>query len=261
MKYAVMSDVHANPAALATALADAEKQGCERFVLLGDITGYGYDAKTALELARERFDVILMGNHDSACAGLEPGWIMAACANYDIDRAQREELSAGELDWLRGLDCCAAERDVAFVHGDFIAPREWHYILTTEVAIRNFFAREERLLFCGHTHHAAIWEATAKGRFGPKLESRFRGSVDRPRSVAFNLGKGCRYIVNAGSVGYPRNDLCGTYAIYDSGKGRVEIRRLPFDFKSYIAEMARHGVEFPPWLRRLIATAQGANGS
>jgi predicted phosphodiesterase len=44
VKLAVMSDVHANPKALETALADARGQGCERFVMLGDVTGYGYDS-------------------------------------------------------------------------------------------------------------------------------------------------------------------------------------------------------------------------
>ena len=47
MKYAIMSDVHANPAVLETALADARALGCEKFVMLGDITGYGYDANRA----------------------------------------------------------------------------------------------------------------------------------------------------------------------------------------------------------------------
>ena len=43
MKYAIMSDAHANPQVLETALADAHAQGCERFVFAGDVTGYGYD--------------------------------------------------------------------------------------------------------------------------------------------------------------------------------------------------------------------------
>ena len=33
-------------------------RGCERFVLLGDVTGYGYDAKTVLKLACENFDAV-----------------------------------------------------------------------------------------------------------------------------------------------------------------------------------------------------------
>ena len=39
MKYAVISDIHANPAALRAALDDAKKQGCNRIVCLGDVTG------------------------------------------------------------------------------------------------------------------------------------------------------------------------------------------------------------------------------
>ena len=55
MKYAIMSDVHANPAALEAALKDAHAQGCGRFVMLGDTTGYGYDVKTAITLVRSEF--------------------------------------------------------------------------------------------------------------------------------------------------------------------------------------------------------------
>ena len=41
MKYAVMSDVHANPTALAKALDDARSCGVDTYVCLGDIVGYG----------------------------------------------------------------------------------------------------------------------------------------------------------------------------------------------------------------------------
>ena len=45
MKYAIMSDVHANPAALKKAYADAKEQKCEKFLFLGDVMGDGYDEK------------------------------------------------------------------------------------------------------------------------------------------------------------------------------------------------------------------------
>lgn len=101
MKYAIMSDVHANPAALKTALADARALGCEKFVMLGDITGYGYDSKAALNLVRENFDVVLMGNHDSACLGLEKEQCDLENPNYDIDRKHRATLTDDDARWLR----------------------------------------------------------------------------------------------------------------------------------------------------------------
>ena len=54
MKYAIMSDAHANPRALTTALEDAAKFGCRKYALLGDITGYGYDVRTTLKTATEK---------------------------------------------------------------------------------------------------------------------------------------------------------------------------------------------------------------
>ena len=102
MKYAIMSDVHANPKALETALADARRLGCGKFILLGDVTGYGYDPKATLEIVRRNFDVVLMGNHDSACVELEPEWEVRMNNNYDFDRKARELLSEEERAWLCG---------------------------------------------------------------------------------------------------------------------------------------------------------------
>ena len=56
MKYAIMSDVHANPRVLETALADARAHKCEKFVFAGDVTGYGYDVNAALRLIRANFN-------------------------------------------------------------------------------------------------------------------------------------------------------------------------------------------------------------
>ena len=70
MIYAVISDVHANPWALQRALDDARAQGAEKFVCLGDVVGYGPDAVGAAKLARKAFDVVVLGNHDAATAGL-----------------------------------------------------------------------------------------------------------------------------------------------------------------------------------------------
>ena len=257
MKYAIMSDAHSNPHDLEVALDDAHGRGCGRFLFLGDVTGYGYDAKAALAIVRREFDVVLMGNHDSACVGLESRWEVEANPNYDIDRAQRDELSEEEVEWIRRLGYMHEESGMAFAHGDFSNPRMWNYILYPDAAVRNFLSRTERLLFCGHTHHAAVWEATEKGSFQGKLENRFRKPAISAESVSFNLKEGSRYIVNVGSVGYPRNDLCCTYAIYDDEAQRMTIRRLPFDFNRYIKDMLDNKVGLPYWLMRLLGAANG----
>ncbi|MBQ7190134.1 MAG: metallophosphoesterase, partial [Kiritimatiellae bacterium] len=39
----MISDIHANPAALERALADVERCGAEKVVCAGDVVGYGPD--------------------------------------------------------------------------------------------------------------------------------------------------------------------------------------------------------------------------
>lgn len=256
MKYAIMSDVHANPLALETALADARAVGCEKFILLGDITGYGYDPKKALKIVRRNFDVVLMGNHDSACVELEPEWEVRMNNNYDLDRMARELLTEKERAWLRGRAYLHEEAGFVCTHGDFTQPNMWNYIFYGDAVAQNFRSRSEQLMFCGHTHHASIWELVERGVCHLKLAGRFRWPAEKAESVSFRLNPASRYIVNVGSVGYPRNDLCGSYGIFDADAGRVTIRRLPFDFTSYIGEMLSHKLDLPRWLRQLLA-AQG----
>ena len=251
-----MSDVHANPKALNTAPDDARRLGCGKFIMLGDVTGYGYDPKESLEIVRKNFDVVLMGNHDSACVGLEPEWEVMTNNNYDLDRMAREQLTEEERQWLREREYLYEEAGFACAHGDFSQPRAWNYIFCCEAAERNFLSRTDDLMFCGHTHVAAIWERTAKGVCRPKLKNRFAHPAAKVESVSFRLNPTSRYIVNVGSVGYPRNVLCCSYGIYDADARRMTVRRLPFDFKSYILAMLDRKLQLPFWLLRLLSAAQ-----
>ena len=253
MTYAIMSDVHANPAALEAAVADARKRGCGRFVLLGDITGYGYDVKSALKLVRENFDVVLMGNHDSACLGLEPEYEVSCNRNDRVDVMQREVLSEDERGWLRGRPYLHEEGDMAFVHGDFTNPAAWNYVFSIQAAVVSFFSRTERILFCGHTHHAAAWEMQGGRAVRPRLFRHLSRPAVRADTRSFALKDGSRYVVNVGSVGHPRADRCSTYVIYDSDANRLAFRRLPVDIVAYAAAIDKAGVDQPLWLHDAIA--------
>lgn len=254
-----MSDAHANPAALQAALADARALGCDRLVLLGDVTGYGYDVRRTLALVRENFDIVLMGNHDSACTGLESPMVVMRIRNYDIDIKQREDLSEEELEWLRSRPRFSAEGDAAFVHADFTNPSAWNYIFSAYDAFVNFHSRPERILFCGHTHHAAVWEMTGRGVVRPKLQRFLSTPAHKPDRRSFALKDSSRYIVNVGSVGHPRADRCSTYAIYDADKSRVIIRRLPVDLAAYEAALIGKDVSVPLWLHDAVRASRCRN--
>ncbi len=259
MKIAVMSDVHANPSALRTALDDARRLDCTHRFFLGDVTGYGYDVKVALELIRANFDVSLLGNHDSVLLGREPPLLVMQNPNYDVDVRQRQDLSDEEKEWLgkRPLQHCEAE--ALFVHGEIVNPRGWGYILFPEDATRNFkamAAKDARVLFCGHSHHAEVWERTPGGRIQLLQEKRLSRPTVATESIVIDLKPDHRYIVNVGSVGYARNDYCSTYAVYEPEANRVTVRRFRFDMSGYIERLVKKKIDLPEWLVRFLLRSQ-----
>ena len=194
-----------------------------------------------------------MGNHDSACVGLEPEWEVKLNPNYGEDVRARKKLSAGEKAWLSGLPYIHVENGAAFAHGFFIRPESWGYVLSENDAEMNFRAREERILFCGHTHHACVWTRDAKGRVTRKtLQDMFKEAKFEPDGYTFEMKKGCRYMVNTGSVGYPRRDLVGCYAIWDTDTSTVTMRRMPFNLVEYAQQLLDHHVRVPMWLNDIL---------
>jgi diadenosine tetraphosphatase ApaH/serine/threonine PP2A family protein phosphatase len=57
------------------------------------------------------------------------------------------------------------------------------------------------------------------------------------------LKEGCRYLVNVGSVGQPRDrnpDAC--FAVYDRGTGKIEIHRVEYDLARAQDEIRLQGL-------------------
>ena len=48
MRYAILSDIHANPKALKKVLRDARVEKADKIVCLGDVVGYGPDPVKAV---------------------------------------------------------------------------------------------------------------------------------------------------------------------------------------------------------------------
>jgi predicted phosphodiesterase len=69
MRVAVISDIHANLAALEATLAEIDDGGPDELWCLGDLVGYGPHPNEVVERVRERADVVLAGNHDLAVLG------------------------------------------------------------------------------------------------------------------------------------------------------------------------------------------------
>ena len=66
MRCLIATDIHSNIEALEAVLEDASQFGCDMYLCLGDIVGYGASPRETLAVVRERFDVVVRGNHDAA---------------------------------------------------------------------------------------------------------------------------------------------------------------------------------------------------
>ncbi|MBQ8111669.1 MAG: metallophosphoesterase family protein [Kiritimatiellae bacterium] len=252
MLYAIFSDIHANPQAFDKALADAREHGAERFLCLGDVVGYGSDPRGAVKSVRAACGVTLMGNHDAATAGLIDTWNFRMEARVQVAR-HAKELADDELEWLRELKYVYRAPGNAFAaaHGTLAHPMDFGYI-SKESEARMAFAelarKGLRLLFVGHTHFS-MWCSIDAG-----------GHIVAERADELKLEKGKMYIVNVGSVGYPRNEPHSVYALYDTHLKVVRWRRLAFDFDGYFKRMEAANAFIAPWLRANAEVARRGGG-
>lgn len=220
IRYAVMSDIHANAVALSKSVDEARAYGAEAFVCLGDFVGYGPDPNGALALSREVFgDQAILGNNDAALL-------------YEISsnsESPRIRFDAENIDWLKSRPPLIRRGSALFLHGDVrreaaVLKAGFGYVFRPEDVERVFSAVDGmgiNIVFVGHTHEPMVWRLKEDGKAELFEEARIcAGPTDR-------------YVINVGTVGRPRGVACASYAIVDElpdGNFEVELRMLEFDY-------------------------------
>ena len=103
MRFAVLTDIHANREAFEAVLADVAAHGVDRIALLGDIVGYGPDPEWCVDrigtLAADGA-LVVRGNHDQAIARRDEAMNAAARAAIDWTRPR---LTQPQAEWLAAL--------------------------------------------------------------------------------------------------------------------------------------------------------------
>ena len=192
-RIAVISDVHANLAALEAVLAAIDDEGVEEIWCLGDTVGYGPRPNECCQIVQERATLCLVGNHD--LVALESAGVNVAEFNPDAAAAARWTTAA--LDehsraFLESLHPEAWREGAAMYHASARDP-VWEYVLTGEAALGTFEATQEALVLVGHSH-----VALAISLDGDRLEGGVAGGgMEIPLD-------GARRLLNPGSVGQPR---------------------------------------------------------
>jgi predicted phosphodiesterase len=239
MKYAVLSDIHANLEALTAVLEDVSSQRIDRVVNLGDSVGYGADPVACLRRLEEAKAIGVCGNHEWGCVGkLDLRWFNEA-ARRALEWT-KDQLSFTDLNALRQLPLTSTDGPLTLVHGTLIHPGRFEYLI--EVGQGLDCARACQTLICcvGHTHVPCVLEVDWRRRQMNRL-------LTVPQELAAvrltNDAQEVHYVINPGSVGQPRDgDPRAGYAMVDTDEGHVGIRRVPYDIARAQAKIRQAGL-------------------
>ncbi|HOV84854.1 MAG TPA: metallophosphoesterase family protein [Syntrophobacteraceae bacterium] len=234
MRIAIVSDIHGNLEALRKVLADIDRSNVERIISLGDNVGYGPEPERVLNLLRERNILSLMGNHEQGLIDSSHAPLFNPLAWQSLN-ITRKLLSQGSLDYIRDMRVKLAEDQSLFVHGSPPDSLTRYFIAASLDEKRQIFHdMEEKMCFVGHSHALALVSFDGK-----KVEH------DLFPEGIIHLPRGRKYIVNAGSVGQPRDgDSRAKYVVWDSRKRRLEVHMVPYDVGKTVRKILELG--FPP---------------
>ncbi len=218
MRVAVISDIHANLAALEAVLAAIDDEAPDAVWCLGDLVGYGPRPNECCAAMAERAGIALCGNHDLGVLGTihlrEFSYEAAAAAQWT-----REALSEEAGAYLRTL-APAAVADEGAVELYHASPRDpvWEYVLTDAAADAAFRHTSASLILVGHSHVAlAITHE----------DGAIQGGL-APDGTELDLAQR-RWLLNPGSVGQPRDgDTRAAYVLLDLERRFATFRRVAY---------------------------------
>jgi len=233
MKYAIISDIHSNLEALEAVLADIKDHSVDKIFCLGDIIGYGGSPKECIALVREQCDLIVVGNHDHAVIGMTNYQYFNNNAKQAIEWT-KEQLDPEEISFMHSLDFTIREKNMFLTHSSLYKPYEWSYILREKESFNIFHRMDDAFLcFIGHSHIPLIIEYDYMNIVALELGNNFR------------LNPKNQYIVNAGSVGQPRDQINkAPYLLYDSKKLNIKLIRVEYDIEKAKSKILEAGLPY-----------------
>lgn len=253
MRYAILSDAHANLPALEAILEDISAQSIDHIFYLGDAIGYGPHANEILDLLKSHVSSLacqadgqtsicpiwIKGNHDWGLLADET--VVRRDFNDDaIDTLYqtRAQLIAEEQDFLSRLPhritLTIDDIPIVLVHASGSDPiGTYNYINNEIVAAEEIVHLGGQLNFVGHTHIPCIYQEHTK--FGERAIWKSISIItsDEETESHFQLDPSKQMILNPGSVGQPRDgDSRASYGIFDSEQYSFTIRRIIYNIEA-----------------------------
>lgn len=242
MRIGVFSDIHGNLEALTEVLDALKKESVDRFICIGDLVGYGPDPNACIEKVMEISDAVVAGNHDYAAVD------RISTADFNENAARSIEWTKANLNpdsahVLHGLPMVFEYGDITAVHATPESPAEWHYILSEKDAKKSLAASPTLICLVGHTHVPVIFVQDPEGGV----------SLRQDHQIRFRSGE--KYLINAGSVGQPRNgDARAVYGVLDTEEGEFRFGFSEYPVEKVQQKMTKAGL--PRWLIERLALGQ-----
>jgi predicted phosphodiesterase len=232
MRIAVISDIHGNIGAFDAVLSDLDRMSVDQIVSLGDNVGYGADPEAVVHRLLQRNILSVMGNHELACVRKKVyRWYtgdVKSALDYTLSR-----LSDASLGFLEQWPLSLSRNNAYFVHG-FWPDSVRHYLhqISPSELAGTFTKIKETCCFIGHTHQLKLYFPDPAGVCAEQLDTGIT-----------KLRQGLTYMINAGSVGQPRDgDLRAGYLIWDKRKHHLEVRRVMYDHAEAAARIKNAGL-------------------
>ncbi len=246
MKFAIVSDIHANLEALTTVLNDIENRGIDTIYCLGDVVGYGPNPVECLDLIIEKTQWCVLGNHDYATLyeptnfnfGAEQAsfWtrnILETREDAELNNKRWEFLGHLPMRHTIKMPLDAGEATIDFVHAsprrpinEYIFPDD---VYTNPAKVRVLFDKIDHLCFVGHTHMPGVFLDEPDFYLPDELGGAYPIVADE------------KAIINIGSVGQPRDrDNRASYAFVQDEK--VNFVRLEYDYKTTMKKILDTGL-------------------
>jgi len=243
VRYLILSDIHANLEALETVLEHADGLW-DQSLVLGDLVGYGADpGAVIIRVQALAPTAIIRGNHDKVACGLDDARDFNTVARIAAEWTSAQ-LSDEQREYLRTLPKGPTEIDerVVICHG---APfDEDHYIFDANDARRSLAEASRPLCLFGHTHLPVVFRRVDDALSG--------GTPDPDVETVVKLQRGVRYLINAGSIGQPRDgDPRAGYAILDDEAQELTMIRVRYPVEEAQAKI--HAAGLPPSLANRLA--------
>ena len=220
MRYLIISDIHANIDALEAVLTRADG-AWDRLLVLGDLVGYGAEPNLVIDTIVGLCPLaVIRGNHDKAACGLDDGSGFNQVARLAAAWTG-ERLTPAHKTYLRELPSGPRTIDdvVEICHG---APfDEDYYIFDGADAIRGLESATRPLCFFGHTHLPVMFSVK---------DQKYEGAAPGGQAdTTISIEEGTRYLINAGSVGQPRDgDARAAFAVFDEESREARLIRVPY---------------------------------